>query len=58
MIYLLIFYWIFAALFMFGACYVRAKIDERSIFAVFLGCVIFGGIVFPIHLGMRFPIDE
>ena len=53
MIYLLIFYWIFAALFIFGANYVRAKAERKSIFGFFLGCIIFGGVLFPIHLGLK-----
>lgn len=58
MIHLLIFYWIFAALFIFGAGYVEAKAERKSIFIVFLGCIIFGGILFPIYLGSRFPLGE
>ena len=51
MIYLLIFYWIFAALFCFGAVYKVAKEEEKSIIGVFLGCIIIGGILFPMYLG-------
>lgn len=46
MIYLLIFYWIFAALFCFGAVY-----DGRHIVGVFSGCLVLGGIFFPLFLG-------
>lgn len=53
MIYLLIFYWIFAALFIFGANYCYAKENKVSIFGFFLGCIIFGGILFPVHLGLK-----
>lgn len=53
MIYLLIFYWIFAALFIFGANYCKAKEIEVSMFGFFLGCIIFGGILFPVHLGLK-----
>lgn len=53
MIYLLIFYWIFAALFIFGVNYVRAKAERKPIFGVFLGCIMFGGILFPVRLGLE-----
>ena len=36
MIYLLIFYWAFAALFCFGAVYKVAKEEKKSIIGVFL----------------------
>lgn len=51
MIYLLIFYWIFAALFCFGAVYSIANLEERNMFVIFLGCLILGGIIFPMYLG-------
>ena len=54
MTYLLIFYWIFAALFSFGTVYGAAKKGERNIFAVFIGCILFGGIYLPIYLGLCF----
>ena len=53
MIYLLIFYWIFAALFLFGAIYIRTKEERKPVFGVFLGCIMFGGILFPIWLGLH-----
>ena len=52
MIYLLIFYWIFAALFCFGAVYADVILEKRNKFGVFLGCLVIGGILFPIYLGM------
>lgn len=58
MIYLLIFYWIFAALFCFGAIYHMAKSEGKNIFAVFSGCLILGGIFFPLYLGKSIPEDK
>ena len=58
MIYLLIFYWIFAALFCFGAVYTAAEIEGRNIFRVFLGCIITGGIFFPMYLGKSLHIER
>ncbi len=49
--YLLAFYWIFAALFCFGAVYDMAKSERRNIFGVFIGCMALGGIFFPMYLG-------
>ncbi len=51
MIYLLIFYWIFAALFCFGAVYYEAKSKGINILGVFIGCFVLGGILFPLCLG-------
>lgn len=53
MICLLIFYWIFAALFLFGVNYCKAKETKVSIFGLLLGCIIFGGILFPVRLGLE-----
>lgn len=50
-LFLLIFYWIFAALFCFGATYNMAKDDKENMFVVFLGTIILGGIFFPMYLG-------
>ena len=58
MIYLLIFYWIFAALFCFGAVYAIAKVEEKNIIGVFIGCMLFGGIIFPIYLGANLPFED
>lgn len=58
MIYLLIFYWIFAALFCFGAVYSMAKSEGRNIFAVFSGCLILGGIFFPLYLGISLHFEN
>ena len=57
MIYLLIFYWIFAALFVFGKVYTKAKEERKPIFGVFLGCIILGGILFPICLGKNLHLE-
>lgn len=58
MIYLLIFYWIFAALFCFGAVYKVAKDESKSIIGVLIGCIILGGILFPMYLGRSLNFDE
>jgi len=58
MIYLLIFYWIFAALFCFGAVYKVAKEEEKLIIGVFLGCIITGGILFPMYLGRSLKFEN
>ena len=58
MVYLLIFYWIFAALFCFGAVYAIAKIEERNIFGVFLVCLAIGGILFPMYLGRNLHLEQ
>lgn len=51
MIYLLIFYWVFASLFCYGSVYGMAKIEKRNIFGVFLACLVIGGFLFPMCLG-------
>jgi len=51
MIYLLIFYWIFAALFCFGTYYKAAKLEGHR-FSIFICCMLIGGILFPILLGL------
>lgn len=51
MLYLILFYWIFAALFCYGAVYKTAKEEERYLIGVFMGCLLMGGILFPIYLG-------
>jgi len=58
MIYLLIFYWIFAALFCFGAVYRIAKSKGKNIFGVFSGCLILGGILFPMYLGISLNFED
>jgi hypothetical protein len=58
MLYLLIFYWIFAALFCFGAVCKVAKNENKSIIGVFIGCIILGGILFPMYLGRSLNFDE
>ena len=58
MIYLLLFYWIFAALFCFGAAYAFAKEEEKNIFDVFVGCILLGGIVFPMYLGKSLNLEN
>ena len=57
MIYLLIFYWIFAALFCFGAIWHIAESKRKNIFAVFIGCLIFGGVYFPMYLGRSLNLE-
>ena len=58
MIYLLIFYWIFAASFCFGAVYATAKIEERNIIGVIVSCVLFGGIFLPMFLGISLHLEQ
>jgi hypothetical protein len=58
MVYLLIFYWIFAALFCFGAVYTTAKTEKRNIFGVFLGCLVTGGVLFPMYLGKNLHLEQ
>ena len=58
MIYLLIFYWIFAALFCFGAVYNKAKSERRNILGVFIGCLVTGGLLFPMYLGKSLNIED
>lgn len=58
MIYLLIFYWIFAALFCFGATYPLAIIENRGLFGAFLGSMILGGILFPVYLGRCLNLEQ
>ena len=53
MIYLLIFYWIFAALFCFGAASRSGAFEEIDKISVFIGFLIIGGIYFPLYLGIR-----
>lgn len=58
MLYLLIFYWIFATLFCFGAVYAIAKEEGKTVFVVFIGCLILGGILFPMYLGRSLNFDK
>lgn len=58
MIYLLIFYWIFAALFCFGAVYKVAKDENKSIIGVLIGCIVTGGVLFPMYLGRSLNFDK
>ncbi len=51
MIYLILFYWIFSALFYYGVVYEAAKEEVKSMFVVFMGCLLIGGILLPIYLG-------
>jgi hypothetical protein len=51
MLYLILFYWIFAALFCYGAVSLDAEEEGRSIPIVFMGCLLIGGILLPIYLG-------
>ena len=58
MIYLLIFYWIFAALFCFGAVWKVAKDENKPIIGVFIGCIVMGGFIFPMYLGRSLNFDK
>ena len=51
MIYLILFYWIFAGLFCYGVVSFTAKAENKSMTGVFMGCLVMGGILFPIYLG-------
>ena len=51
MLYLILFYWIFAGLFYFGVVFEVAKEEENFILGVFIGCLLIGGIFLPIYLG-------
>ena len=51
MIYLLVFYWIFAGLFIFGRIYNAAIEDNRNLIFMFIVSIILGGILFPAVLG-------
>ena len=58
MLYLLIFYWAFSALFCFGAEYAPAKIKRRNFFGVVLECIFLGGIFFPLFLGKSMHLER
>jgi hypothetical protein len=58
MLYLILFYWIFAALFCYGAVYKTAKEEEKSIIGVFLVGLLIGGILFPMYLGRSLNFDK
>ena len=58
MIYLLLFYWIFAALFCFGAVCKVAKDENKSITGVLIGCIVTGGILFPMYLGRSLKFEK
>ena len=57
-LFLISFYWIFAALFCYGAVYKVAREEEKSIIGVFLGCIIIGGALFPMYLGRSLNFDK
>ena len=57
-LFFILFYWIFAALFCFGAVYKVAKDENKSIIGVIIGCIIMGGILFPMYLGKSFDFDK
>lgn len=50
MLYLILFYWIFSALFYYGVVYEAAKEEKKSMLGVFIGCLLMGGILLPIYL--------
>lgn len=58
MVYLLIFYWVFATLFCFGAVHKAAKDENKSIIGVFVSCIIMGGVLFPMYLGRSLNFDK
>lgn len=58
MIYLLIFYWIFAALFCFGAIYISARLEGKNILGVFLACLLIGGILLPMYLDRNLHLEQ
>ena len=58
MIYLLIFYWIFATLFCFGAVYQIARSEGKNIFGTFVGCMLIGSILFPMYLGRSLKFED
>lgn len=58
MLCLLIFYWVFAALFCFGAVYKEAKDENLPIINVFICCIVAGGVLFPIYLGRSLNFDR
>ena len=58
MVCLLIFYWIFATLFCFGAVYKAAKDEDKSITWVFISCILMGGVLFPMFLGRSLNFDK
>lgn len=57
-LFLILFYWIFAALFCYGAVYKIAREKEKFIIGVFLGYIIMGGILFPMYLGKSLNFDK
>lgn len=57
-LFLILFYWVFAALFCFGAVFRVAKDEGKSIIWVFIGCIITGGILFPMYLGRSLNFDK
>lgn len=57
-LFLISFYWIFAALFCYGAVYKVAREEEKSIIGVLLGCIIIGGVLFPMYLGRSLNFDK
>lgn len=58
MLYLMLFYWIFAALFCYGVVYEVAEEEKKSIIGVFFGCLLIGGILFPMYLGRSLNFDK
>lgn len=58
MIYLLIFYWIFSALFCFGAVYAIAKVEGKNMFGIVLGCLVLGGVLFPLYFGRNLHLEQ
>jgi len=55
---LLIFYWIFSALFTFPYFSIKCTLNEKSInsLLLFIESIIFGGFLFPIILGVYISV--
>lgn len=51
MLYLLLFYWIFAGLFIFGGIYNTIRENNGNFISAFIVSIIIGGIILPIVLG-------
>ena len=54
MLYLILFYWIFAALFYYGVVQEATKEKGSSMPNVLFGCLLIGGIILPIYIGRTF----
>jgi hypothetical protein len=57
MLYLILFYWIFTALFYYGVIYEATKEEGSYMPNVSIGCLLIGGIIFPIYLGGNLRLE-